>query len=164
MAQGVQYSACQMTVSVRLGDRKPFERQRRAKPSCTYPVELACQARSIPRVVRMDREHLGRRLCETGTLKKPSAAAHYMAKAANYLTKGSQTYQGAVRGNRFGITKDARPPIEHYFCFFGRHSLASRCASAIWAGVIALAIRSRFLAASVSPAAAARLNHLWAST
>ncbi|MES9897475.1 MAG: hypothetical protein ABW148_00435 [Sedimenticola sp.] len=52
-------------------------------------------------------------------IKKPAAAAHYMAKAANYLTKGSEGKQGPVRGNRYSVARDARAPkarfIGHYW-------------------------------------------------
>ena len=43
---------------------------------------------------------------------------------------------------------------------FGFHSCASFCASAIWAGVICLAIESRSWGAGLSPFVAARLYHL----
>ena len=43
---------------------------------------------------------------------------------------------------------------------FGFHSRASFCASAIWAGVICLAVVSRSSAAGLSPFVAARLYHL----
>lgn len=43
-------------------------------------------------------------------IKKPSAAAHYMAKAAHYISKGASSNQGEVRGNRYSISKDAHAP------------------------------------------------------
>ena len=43
-------------------------------------------------------------------LKKPEAAANYMAKAAHYLGKGADGSQGIVRGNRYAVARDARPP------------------------------------------------------
>ncbi len=46
--------------------------------------------------------------------------------------------------------------------YFFRHALASLCASAICAGVILEATKSRFFTASASPDAALRLYHLWA--
>src|SRR5713101_6294015 len=45
---------------------------------------------------------------------------------------------------------------------FGFHSRASRCAAAIWAGVICVARASRASAALSSPCAAERLYHMWA--
>ena len=55
----------------------------------------------------------------------------------------------------------ARPNCVH---FFGFHSRASRCASAIWVRVIAMDTVTLFFSACLSPRAAARLNHLCAST
>ena len=43
-------------------------------------------------------------------LRKPGSAAAYMAKAAKYIAKGAEGGQGAIRGNRYGIARDARPP------------------------------------------------------
>lgn len=44
-------------------------------------------------------------------LKDPEAAGAYMAKAAGYITKGNgDDDQGAVRGNRYGISESARAP------------------------------------------------------
>lgn len=43
-------------------------------------------------------------------LKKSESAAAYMAKAARYLAKGAADGQGAIRGNRYGISASARPP------------------------------------------------------
>ena len=48
--------------------------------------------------------------------------------------------------------------------YFGFHSRASFCASAICAGVILAATLSRCLTASASPLAATRLNHMYACT
>jgi hypothetical protein len=52
----------------------------------------------------------GKGFAKLERIKKPSAAAHYMAKAANYISKGSDGQQGPVRGNRYNIARDARPP------------------------------------------------------
>lgn len=43
-------------------------------------------------------------------LRNPSSAAAYMAKAASYLVKGTDGSQGEVRGNRYSVSKNARPP------------------------------------------------------
>ena len=44
-------------------------------------------------------------------IKDGNAAAAYMMKAVGYLTKGQKsTDQGKVRGNRYGISKQARAP------------------------------------------------------
>lgn len=43
-------------------------------------------------------------------LKKPAAAAAYMGKAANYISKGGDGNQGRIRGNRFSVSKWARAP------------------------------------------------------
>jgi hypothetical protein len=47
-------------------------------------------------------------------IKDPECAGAYMAKAAGYLTKGTEEGenggQGIVRGNRYGISQDARAP------------------------------------------------------
>lgn len=43
-------------------------------------------------------------------IKDPLCAGAYMAKAAGYLTKGKQEDQGRVKGNRYGISKNARAP------------------------------------------------------
>lgn len=44
-------------------------------------------------------------------IKDPMAAGAYMAKAADYLTKGSSNDdQGVVIGNRYGISESARAP------------------------------------------------------
>lgn len=43
-------------------------------------------------------------------IRKPQSAAYYMAKAAGYLAKGKDGEQGAIRGNRYNISKDARAP------------------------------------------------------
>jgi hypothetical protein len=43
-------------------------------------------------------------------IKDPLCAGAYMAKAAGYMTKGKQVDQGIVKGNRYGISKNARAP------------------------------------------------------
>ncbi len=43
-------------------------------------------------------------------IKEPEKAGSYMAKAAGYMTKGEDGGQGLVRGNRYGISRDARAP------------------------------------------------------
>lgn len=44
-------------------------------------------------------------------IKDPLCAGAYMAKAAGYMTKGAnQGDQGNVKGNRYGISKNARAP------------------------------------------------------
>lgn len=44
-------------------------------------------------------------------IKDPLCAGAYMAKAAGYMTKSAeQDDQGVVRGNRYGISKNARAP------------------------------------------------------
>ena len=55
------------------------------------------------------------------------------------------------------------PPTSTRY-FVGFHSRASRCASAICAGVILAATLSRFFAATPAPCAAAKLYHIWART
>ncbi|MEW8487252.1 MAG: hypothetical protein AB2705_18905 [Candidatus Thiodiazotropha sp.] len=52
----------------------------------------------------------GKGFAKLERIKKPAAAAHYMAKAANYLTKGAEGAQGLVRGNRYSVGADARAP------------------------------------------------------
>ncbi|MCU7933226.1 MAG: hypothetical protein KZQ90_20730 [Candidatus Thiodiazotropha sp. (ex Codakia rugifera)] len=52
----------------------------------------------------------GKGFAKLERIKKPAAAANYMAKAANYLTKGVEGAQGPVRGNRYSVGKDARAP------------------------------------------------------
>lgn len=44
-------------------------------------------------------------------LRKPASAAAYMAKAANYISKGADGSQGRVRGNRYSISQGARAPL-----------------------------------------------------
>ena len=69
------------------------------------------------------------------------------------------TPTSAAHNNNFRITSSsnfcsyATPPPRtwptYFFpSFFGFHSRASRCASAIWSGVIYMAAMSRFLTAS----------------
>jgi len=69
--------------------------------------------------VRLDQFHAwsgwiektwGKGFAKLERIKKPAAAANYMAKAANYLTKGSEGKQGPVRGNRYSVARDARAP------------------------------------------------------
>jgi len=44
-------------------------------------------------------------------IKDPTNAGAYMAKAAGYITKANgQSDQGEIRGNRYGISADARAP------------------------------------------------------
>jgi len=44
-------------------------------------------------------------------IKEPENAGAYMAKAAGYMTKGENgSDQGTVRGNRYGISQNARAP------------------------------------------------------
>jgi hypothetical protein len=43
-------------------------------------------------------------------IKEPEKAGSYIAKAAGYMTKGSGSDQGEVRGNRYGMSKTARAP------------------------------------------------------
>jgi hypothetical protein len=43
-------------------------------------------------------------------IKEPEKAGSYIAKAAGYMTKGSESDQGEVRGNRYGMSKTARAP------------------------------------------------------
>lgn len=43
-------------------------------------------------------------------IKEPEKAGSYIAKAAGYMTKGSGTDQGEIRGNRYGMSKTARAP------------------------------------------------------
>jgi len=61
----------------------------------------------------------GKGFAKLERIRKPSAAAGYMAKAANYISKGAEGEQGPVRGNRYSIGKDARAPkariIGHYW-------------------------------------------------
>lgn len=43
-------------------------------------------------------------------IKEPEKAGSYIAKAAGYMTKGSESDQGEIRGNRYGMSKTARAP------------------------------------------------------
>lgn len=43
-------------------------------------------------------------------IKNPAAASNYLLKAVGYLTKGSASEQGEIRGNRYGISSSARAP------------------------------------------------------
>lgn len=52
----------------------------------------------------------GRGYAKLERLRKPESAGAYMAKAARYVTKGSDGTQGKVRGNRFFISSNARAP------------------------------------------------------
>lgn len=52
----------------------------------------------------------GKGFAKLERIKKPRAAASYMAKAANYISKGSEGEQGDVRGNRYNISAVARAP------------------------------------------------------
>ena len=52
----------------------------------------------------------GKGFAKLEKIRKPDAAACYMAKAARYISKGSATDQGRIRGNRYNIARDARPP------------------------------------------------------
>lgn len=54
-------------------------------------------------------------------IKSPEMAGAYMAKAAGYLTKAQgATDQGEIRGNRYGISEDARAPL---WALVGRYEL-----------------------------------------
>ncbi|WP_412470536.1 rolling circle replication-associated protein [Halobacteriovorax sp. RT-1-3] len=54
-------------------------------------------------------------------IKDSSLAGAYMAKAAGYMSKGSEGEdQGPVRGNRYGISADARAPE---WCQIGKFSM-----------------------------------------
>ncbi|MBT3013596.1 MAG: hypothetical protein KME41_17835 [Candidatus Thiodiazotropha sp. (ex Lucina pensylvanica)] len=52
----------------------------------------------------------GKGFAKLEKIKKPAVAANYMAKAANYLTKGTEGSQGRVRGNRYSVGMDAQVP------------------------------------------------------
>lgn len=52
----------------------------------------------------------GKGFAKLERIKKPAAAANYMAKAANYISKGNEGSQGLIRGNRYGVAKAARAP------------------------------------------------------
>ena len=52
----------------------------------------------------------GKGFAKLEKIRKPAAAACYMAKAARYITKGNTCDQGRIRGNRYNIARDARPP------------------------------------------------------
>ena len=52
----------------------------------------------------------GKGFAKLEKIRKPAAAACYMAKAARYITKGNTSDQGRIRGNRYNIARDARPP------------------------------------------------------
>ncbi len=52
----------------------------------------------------------GRGFVNLTRIKKPASAANYMAKAARYLVKGADGAQGAIRGNRYNISREARAP------------------------------------------------------
>jgi len=43
-------------------------------------------------------------------IKTPEAASSYLLKAVGYLTKGSASDQGTIRGNRYNISASARAP------------------------------------------------------
>jgi hypothetical protein len=43
-------------------------------------------------------------------IKTPQAASNYLLKAVGYLTKGSASEQGEIRGNRYNISSSARAP------------------------------------------------------
>lgn len=51
-------------------------------------------------------------------IRNPNAAAAYMAKAANYIAKGTDGSQGEVRGNRYSISKYARAPKARHVGIF----------------------------------------------
>jgi hypothetical protein len=59
-------------------------------------------------------------------IKDGSSAGYYIAKAANYLTKGagSDSDQGPVRGNRYGISKSARAPKWQHSASWGWGNMA----------------------------------------
>lgn len=52
----------------------------------------------------------GKGFAKLERLRKPAAAAAYMAKAAGYLAKGTDGKQGPVRGNRYSVSVNARAP------------------------------------------------------
>lgn len=52
----------------------------------------------------------GKGFAKLEKIRKPAAAACYMAKAARYISKSGTSDQGRVRGNRYNIARDARPP------------------------------------------------------
>lgn len=56
-------------------------------------------------------------------IRIPKAAAAYMAKAANYIAKGSDGTQGEVRGNRYSISKNARAPKARHVGIFKAFNL-----------------------------------------
>lgn len=91
-------------------------------------------------------------------LRKTASAAAYMAKAAQYMTKGAASGQGFIRGNRYGIAAEARAPaprtIGVYFADFLADAarLLSRAKGAaaeqlkragIWASAYAFGARTR---------------------
>jgi hypothetical protein len=45
-------------------------------------------------------------------LRQPLTAGHYILKAARYFSKGSESDQGRVYGNRYGISRNIRPVYE----------------------------------------------------
>lgn len=52
----------------------------------------------------------GKGFAKIEKIRKPEVAAYYLSKAARYITKGDSTDQGLIRGNRYNIARDARPP------------------------------------------------------
>jgi hypothetical protein len=45
-------------------------------------------------------------------LREPLTAGHYILKAARYFSKGADSDQGIVYGNRYGISRNIRPVYE----------------------------------------------------
>lgn len=63
-------------------------------------------------------------------IREPESAGAYMAKAANYLTKGKAGEQGKVRGNRYAINKAARAPGWSLLQMWPLHSMGALIAQA----------------------------------
>ena len=93
-------------------------------------------------------------------VQKPAIALSFYnsAPACEPLwLRETTTYAG------FGYTPRRRFSLGGHYCkCLARQSCAIFSDSAICAGVIRLATRSRFLTAFLSPCAAARLSHMWA--
>jgi len=76
----------------------------------------------------------GKGFAKLERIKKPAAAASYMAKAANYISKGSDGNQGAIRGNRYNIANGARAPKAKTIGIFSAGWIRDAIKAAIDAG------------------------------
>jgi hypothetical protein len=67
-------------------------------------------------------------------LREPAVAGHYILKAARYFSKGTETDQGRVYGNRYGISRNIRPIYDT--CSLGASGDAAEGLRALQLGLV----------------------------